>query len=506
MRHLVQNYIDLVPSPVSLIESLRNIGYSIETAIADIIDNSITAGASQINIRFAWNCGNPWLAIFDDGSGMIKDELINAMRFGSINPLETRNVEDLGRFGLGMKTASFSQCRHLTVVSKKDDQISCCEWDLDKLSQPDNTGWTLGVLGLDAIKDRNNLNSVFNESLAHFDNGTIVFWEDIDRIKEQVPWADQENHLNALIDDTRKHLELVFHRYLSPDPGKKKVSITVNGDELTAFNPFNSRNLATQELAEQKIVLDGEIIIVQPYVLPHHNKVSRQEYIQYSGEGGYLHNQGFYVYRNRRLIIKGTWFRLIKKEELNKLIRVRVDIPNSLDHLWKIDVKKSHASPPVTIKNELRQVISKIEISGRKVYHQRGQKLSASIKTPVWNRIASAGTISYQINREHPLVKELLNTIPAQQKTLFENLITVFESSFPADLFFHDIASQPEQIHAPGFDQKGLEMLIDIFVQRWISAGIPRSELLEKFLSVDPFASNQDMTKKILEQRGYQSE
>jgi len=280
----------------------------------------------------------------------------------------------------------------------------------------------------------------------------------------------------------------------------------MNGDELKAFNPFNPRNLATQELAEQKFVLDGETIRVQPYVLPHHNKVSRQEYIQYSGEGGYLHNQGFYVYRNRRLIIKGTWFRLIKKEELNKLIRVRIDIPNSLDHLWKIDVKKSNASPPETIKNELRQVISKIEVSGRRVYRQRGKKLSTNIKSPVWNRIASGGTISYQINREHPLVTELLNTVSAQQKTFFENLITMFESSFPVDMFFNDIASNPEQVENPGFNEKDLEMLLEIFIQSWVSAGTPEDELPEKSLSTDPFASNQNITRKILKQRGYKSE
>ncbi|MGB5157363.1 ATP-binding protein [Desulfobacterium sp. N47] len=502
----MNNYVEIAPSPISLIESLRNIGYTIETAIADIIDNSITAEAGQINIRFAWNSGNPWLAIIDDGSGMTKDELIDAMRFGSMNPLEARTIDDLGRFGLGMKTASFSQSRHLTVLSKKGGQIACCEWDLEKLSKTENTGWKLGVLDLVAVRQRYTLNSIYNEFLTNAANGTILFWENIDRIREQVHLSKQESHFNALIDGARKHLELVFHRFLSPDPGKKKVTISINGDELTAFNPFNPRNLATQELEEQQIIIDGETIVVQPYVLPHHNKVSRQEYIQYSGEGGYLHNQGFYVYRNRRLIIKGTWFRLIKKEELNKLIRVRIDIPNSLDHLWKIDIKKSHASPPETIKNELRQVISKIELSGRRVYRQRGTKISTTIKSPVWNRVASGGTISYQINREHPIVIELLNSATAQQKAFFGNLITMFESSFPVDMFFNDIASSPEQVEKPGFSEKELEMLLDIFIQSWSSAGTPENGLSEKLLSTDPFASNQNITRKILKQRGYKSE
>lgn len=497
------NYINLPPSPISLIESLRNIGYSIETAIADIIDNSITAEASQIDIRFAWNSGNPWLAIIDNGSGMTRSELIDAMRFGSMNPLNARNLDDLGRFGLGMKTASFSQCRHFSVLTKKNSEISCCEWDLEQLSKKQNSSWELGILDTSAIKQKRILDLVYNESLAYSHNGTIIFWEDIDRIKERVPLTKQERNFNALIDDARRHIELIFHRFLSPPLGKKKIYITMNGDDLTAFDPFNPRNIATQELEEQIIMFNGERILVQPYILPHHDKVSKEEYNQYSGEGGYLHNQGFYIYRNRRLIIKGTWFRLIKKEELNKLIRVRIDIPNSLDRLWKIDVKKSNASPPETIRRELKQVINKIETSGRRVYHQRGKKLSGKINDPVWNRVASGGTISYCINREHPLVAKFLSSIPSEQNEFLGNLLTMFESSFPVDMFFNDLAGNPEQIEKPVFSEKRMKMLVDIFIESWLSIGIPEDKIEEKLLSTDPFASNKNVAKKILGQRGY---
>jgi len=502
----MNDYIDLAPSPISLIEALRNIGYSIETAVADIIDNSITAGASQINIRFSWNSGDPWLAIIDNGSGMEKVELINAMRFGSMNPLEIRDEKDLGRFGLGMKTASLSQCRHLTVLSKRNGQTTCCDWDLEKLSQPENKGWNLHVVDYATIEPDKMVGLLFKETLLNYDSGTIVFWEEIDRIKEQGHALSQENIFNELIDNTRKHLELVFHRFLSPDPGKKRVSIIMNGYELPAFNPFNPKNLATQELSEQKIYLNGEIITVQPYILPHHNKVSQEEYKQYSGEGGYLQNQGFYVYRNRRLIIKGTWFRLIKKEELNKLIRVKVDIPNSLDYLWKIDVKKSTAIPPEIIKYELRQVINKIEISGRKVYRQKGQKLSTGINDPVWNRIVSDGMISYQINRDHFLVKKLLNIVPSQQKTLVEDLITMFETSFPIDMFFNDYANHPESLNAPKFSLENLDELLNLYIDSGVFSGICNLEFQKKILSTDPFASNKDITKIILKQRGYEIE
>lgn len=498
----MRNYIELSPSPISLIESLRNIGYSMETAIADVIDNSITANATQIHIRFSWDSGNPWLAIIDNGHGMTKDELINAMRFGSMNPLEARASNDLGRFGLGMKTASLSQCRHLTVLSQKNRQVSCCEWDLNKLSRADNPSWNLGVLDSDAIKQYTKLDSICKEAFTTTKSGTIVFWEDMDTVTEQSMLPKQESHFNAVIDDARKHLELVFHRFLSPDTGKKKVTILMNGGELEAFNPFNPRNLATQELEKQQIFLGNEEIVVQAYVLPHHNKISRQEYDKYAGKGGYLHNQGFYVYRNKRLIIKGTWFRLIKKEELNKLIRIRVDIPNTLDHLWKIDVKKSHAVPSEIIKNELNHVIRKIEMAGRRVYHQRGAKLSTDTKSPVWNRKAVGGTIVYQINREHPLVVDLLEKIPVDQKEFLQHIITMFENSFPVDLFFNDIASKPEQVERPGFDERALEMLLDVFVESWVSSGMTNKELVEELLSVDPFASNKSLTEELIKRKG----
>jgi hypothetical protein len=499
----MSEYINVSPSPASLIQSLRDIGYSIQTAIADIIDNSITAHAGQIEIRFSWNFGDSWLAIIDDGNGMTHEELVNAMRFGSNSPLEIRTGNDLGRFGLGMKTASFSQCRHLIVLSKKKKQISCCEWDLDSISKSKTSDWMLGILNLDAIHQNKVLDSLYEEYLANKDSGTIVFWKNIDRMYEEGLVKDKEKHFNSLIDDARTHLQLVFHRFLSPDLGSKKVFIMMNGDELIAFNPFNPQNLATQELEQQQISIYDSKITAQPYILPHHNKVSREEYEKYAGEGGYLQNQGFYIYRNKRLIIKGTWFRLIKKEELNKLIRIRIDIPNTLDHLWKIDVRKSHASPPEIVKEQLLQVIEKIEMAGRRVYKQKGTKLSTGIKSPVWNRKAIAGEIIYEINREHPLIMDLFNKVSDDQKGYFQTIITMLENSFPVDLLFHDMAGTPELIKIPNFDEKGFELLLDMFIESWAPAGDLQNRLVEKLFTVAPFSSNIELTKSMLNRKGY---
>ena len=299
------NFLNIQPSPLALVQSLRDIGYSMESAIADVIDNSITAEAENIHVRFAWDDGSPWLAVI------------------------------------------------------------------------------------------------------------IVLLRKLDR------YDGLEKKLNSLVEHTRPHLELVFHRFLSPSRGRKSIKIFLNNDPLDAFNPFNPSHPATQELLRQFIHVEGQSVTVQPYVLPHYNKTSRDKYEKYSGRGGYLQNQGFYVYRNRRLIIRGTWFRLIKKEELTKLLRVQVDLPNSLDHLWKIDVKKSNAYPPEAIRSELKLIIDKIAYAGKKVYRQRGKKLANTVKVPGWTRTAAGGKITYKINKEHPLIAQIQSCLQKEQQQAF---------------------------------------------------------------------------------------
>lgn len=252
-----------------------------------------------------------------------------------------------------MKTASISQCRRVTVCSKKDKLISACEWDLDRVSDGLKFDWMLGVMNSEAISRDSRMVMLVKEFLDSSASGTIVLWRNLDTTLAGTAKVDSERKFSELMDNARRHLETVFHRFLSPDLGCKRVRMDLNKSFLTGFNPFGPAVPARQELPAEQIKIDGEVINIQPFVLPHRNKVSREEYELYAGEGGYLQNQGFYVYRNRRLIVKATWFKLIKKEELNKLIRVRIDIPNSLDHIWRINVNKSQVTVPEIVRKQL---------------------------------------------------------------------------------------------------------------------------------------------------------
>ncbi len=501
----MSEYINIQPSPISLVESLREIGYSMETAIADLIDNSITAGASEIQLRFAWNTGKPWLAIMDNGSGMSADEVTNAMRLGSNNPLNVRSTDDLGRFGLGLKTASFSQCRQLTVITRKQQQISARRWDLDTITENPESGWNLHILNIEEIKAITEITSIMNDFMVR-ENGTIVLWQKMDSLDNSDNSGTGENKLNSLINEARRHIELTFHRFLGVLRGKKNLRIAINGDFLEAFNPFNPSILATRELPEQKIKLHDEQILVQPYVLPHYNKVSRDEYEKYGGNAGYLQNQGFYVYRNHRLIIKSTWFRLIPKEELTKLLRVRIDIPNTLDHLWRIDVKKANASPPESIRKQLKQIIYDIQDQGKQVYKQKGKRLSDSVKVPAWNRTATAGKIVYGINKTHPLITQLEENLQPEQRQQLKDVLLMLESCFPTELFYSDIARKPEELEKPVFDSEHFFPLLDKFIAPMLESGIPHNKIAERLLSIDPFATYPEEIKTMLKEKGYSHE
>lgn len=466
----------LEPNPSSFIPSLRSVGYSLETAVADIIDNSISAGASEVHIWFDEEKQN--FVLIDNGNGMTASELREAMRLGSTSPLKKRATSDLGRFGLGMKTASFSICKKLTVVTSVNGEVAAAGWDLDTVVQ--NNSWDLAVLSGDDIKKL-----PFIDKLSK--NGTAIVWEKIDRIVDPTCTFKQKEFTKA-ISRLEKHLQITFHRFLEGEKGINKVTIFINNNEVEPFDPFNKTNKATQVLPIDKVQIGDESIIITPYILPHHDKTKGGEYDKYAWDGGYLSNQGFYIYRNKRLIYHGGWFRLAAPSNLTKLARVQVDIPNSLDEEWGIDVKKSTATPPSVIRERLKSTIDKIIGKSRNTYVARGKIINSSDVTHVWQQVVDNNHIYYKINVEHPLILKIREFMKdSKQESDFISLLDIISKSFPTDLLFSDYAAHPTSVTQNCYDEEALMETASNYINELVNSGMSLEKAIGTTCMISPF-------------------
>lgn len=416
------------PDLSNFVKSLRDIGYSYEIAVADIVDNSITAKAEEIKI-FTIAEPNIIFAMLDDGIGMTNNELIEAMRLASKNPDDTRDKNDLGRFGLGLKTASFSQCRKLTVVSKKSGNISAKQWDLDYISAKNE--WLLI-----SLSDYNKL-PLFNK-LNEQNSGTLVVWEQIDRIQKK----DYTDNIEKL----RNHLSLVFHRFLDGSARFEKLNISINDNLIKPFNPFNEEHPATQCISQEKTKLYNSEISITPYILPHHSKLSQQEYERYSTEDGYTKSQGFYLYRANRLLIYGTWWGMHKAIDAHKLVRVKIDIPNNQDKYWGIDIKKSTARPTNEIRDDLKRIICLITEKGSRPYTGRGRKIQDNSIIKFWQLIPVNNDFRFVLNPLHPIYKHLLLMLRDDEKELLDLYLKGLQAYLPLEAIQAELQQTPHKI------------------------------------------------------------
>jgi len=431
----------LPPSASALSASMRDLGYSLEAAVADLIDNSISANATRIDIYCDLAREHPTLAIIDNGRGMDADGVIAAMRHGSISPKEERAPEDLGRFGLGLKTASFSQCRCLTVVSSQKGVRASAEWNLDLVDEKDD--WLISVLDNEEIETLPLIEHLGGE-------GTIVLWRNLDRLFEDETGKKRDEIVNEKLDVLEKHLSLVFHRFLCGEVrDRNRISVSVNGHNVEPFDPFCRKNKATQMLPEEIFRIDDAIVRMQPFILPHHSKLSAKEYDYYQSRSDFISNQGGYIYRNGRLMAWGDWFRLIPKGEATKLARVQIDFPNSLDERWTIDIKKSRAKPPYQVRERLRQVITRITGRSTTVHRGRGKKLFDELDAPMWERYADQTNIRYLLNKEHPLVQSLSSSLGDNELNKLWILLDAVSASLPIEMVYSDFSTNPREIQQP---------------------------------------------------------
>ena len=476
---------EVPPKASVLVESLRDIGYSLHTAVSDVIDNSLTAGARTIELLAETHSEVPAIGILDNGTGMTEAELLEAMRLGSRSPLEDRTTTDLGRFGLGLKTASFSQCRRLTVVTRKDGVTSCAVWDLETVAARDE--WIVQLPDSVATIP-------WSEHLVT--DGTLVVWEKLDRLVGPEGQADRQDLVRQL-DETAEHVEFVFHRFLSGREGR--VEISLNGRQLRPFDPFHSHHPATQHHQEEIFALAGREIRIQPVTLPHHDKVSRDEWTRYGRPEGYVKNQGFYLYRNRRLILHGTWFGLARQLELTKLCRVRIDMPSSLDADWKIDVKKAWAQPPPAVRERLRRIIDRIGVPSKRTYTVRGSRLAADSRLPVWTRSQDKNAISYGLDTEHPLFSAFEGRLDPETADEFRKLVGLIVSTLPVDALYADVSASAESVVPTALAPEDFREIVEATWRALRERGLSGTEAETRMRSADPFRSRWEEAASVLQ-------
>lgn len=450
----------VAPRAASLIEAMRSLGYSLETAIADLVDNSLSHGARTVRIVFDWDGRNSTVSISDDGCGMTEPALVEAMRLGTHDPRTERATGDLGRFGLGLKTASFSQAKRLTVISRASDhQPAQRIWDLDFVSREDD--W---ILRQDATK----ASMACAEWALKQTSGTCVVWECMDRLVGDVEPDNERAHQTFLdaADKVQAHLSMVFGDFLA---GKHSVAIFMGNVRLQPWDPFIEGHAQRQALQPDNLTFKGHKVRVQPYVLPHHSSLTKEEFAAAAGPEGWNAHQGFYIYRNRRLIVAGGWLTLgLTREEHHKLARIRIDLGNDADFDWKLDVRKSRASPPAELRDHLRRIARATRERAQEVYRHRGRRILAADPvdgTSVWLAEARRGKTVFRINRDHPIVKALASD--GNSGKAVAALLRLIEETVPRASIYIREAESPQQQSAPfegTKDQEIRQMLADLYL------------------------------------------
>ncbi len=383
-----QSKTDITPSPHRLLSSLRDVGYDFVTAVADIVDNSIAAGARKVTVEITHHGGPPSVVIADDGSGMTEARVVEAIRLGSEREYDS---DDLGKFGLGLKTASLSQGRRLIVLtrhSRNQFRVARAMLDLDEVAA--SKRWMLSSPPADLV------HSLANKWLVG-GTGTVVVMQKLDRI---IPDGDElggwdRRRLDKLAETTASHLSMVFHRFIEGLPRRKPLKIFVNGKKLRAWNPFAPCERHTKQMPEHTFEFSTESlngdVRVQGYVLPPRDSFSSVEAFEsLSGPRKWNRQQGFYIYRNHRLIQSGGWCGMRAADEHTKLARIAVEFSSSLDQVFNVNIAKMRVSIPPQLRVLLERTVHDVIKTAQAIYRSplkvvgaKGRSRNAQILKPV---------------------------------------------------------------------------------------------------------------------------
>lgn len=364
------------PDPAGLFDILARAGHRLPSAVADLVDNSISAGATTIDIKFPNpNDGGRWMCIRDNGRGMTPDELLNAMRVGN---QRVYAGSDLGKFGYGLKGASWSQADCMTVVSKTaDSPVALMTWDKDHLAKTQD--WDLLTDPVD---------TKYAAEVAIPGTGTAVLLTKM-RPPSEMSTVKNIDPYTVEVTSIREHLELVFHRYLEGvAKGCGMITINLNGVPLVGNNPMG--HVLTKAYDPRTITLNETdpvkkaVIEVRAYITPNEEEVERYHRAEgpvaarvardrISLNGRWNESQGLYFYRLDRLIKWGGWEGLYAMDEKTKLLRVAVDFDRKADDPLQVNISKQEIRLPVTVSGHIREIVKDPRAEARTRYANTGR-------------------------------------------------------------------------------------------------------------------------------------
>ncbi len=478
---------DFSPDPLALLESNRNLGYSIEEAVADLIDNSITAEATKIVLKLDWNEGAPIFKLQDNGKGMSEEKLIESFRLGS---LEHRSPKDLGRFGFGMKTASLSQARELIVISKRqNDNVYARSLDLNFIASNDRK-WNLKHCSPSEFKDE-------FDTLNKEMQGTIICWKSWDRSP-----PTKESFI-SLITRIGNYASVCFHRFLADG-----IQIYSHDELLKPINPIPKDS---QKYSE--VPLNNHEHSKQTAYILKHPKFWEQEYDflpqinSYKLFNGFAAQQGIYIYRcNRLLNPNGGWLGVIKPINSSKLARVTIDYPNSADNLWSLDITKTNASIPYEFKREIERLVENTKLESVSKIARGISSAATKIRnlldnSLIWQEKEDKDLRCYRYYPDirHPIFQNLIDSNKIEKKTLlfvFDLLSTNLPVGRIIENNDNDSGKHDRMVRHDLLKKEELEVAKMIYEK--IKGEKNTSAAWSFILKCEPFCYHQDQLKKYL--------
>ena len=484
-----------IPSADIMIEGLRSMGYSFQTAVADIIDNSIAAHATEVRIFYDPKKESAYFAVCDNGTGMSEEEFNRALDFGTKKERPFSDKKDLGRFGLGLKTASLSQCKRLSVLTKKGGSFFGAYWDIDDIVT--TNAWQVTFLSMEEIKQ-----SPCFSYLESQISGTVVIWQKFDRIERTTD--DFSGTMQRIVQsDVLNHCALVFHRFYSTMP------IFINNVQIPKRDPFLDDS--------QKCIVRPEIQIetgtpypirVRAYRMPAEGDLNREERDLIGGKQSILTDDGLYIYRNDRLIAWGSWMKLERRNLYSHLARIKIDIPSSIDAEWGLDVKKSTAVIPDFLKQKIRPaILDAIKQSMNRTRYVGRAESNAGIER-VWQRtVLEDHKVKYELNRDYPILQQLKETLSPKQKVLLHSYLEDVVSFVPVGKMRDDVHDSLLAINGKDDQQKDDNLIEELFaILDTCNFGSAEDgvEMLSTMLRIEKFSSLRDRESEIIKKyRGH---